>query len=90
VFHARTKYIKFNYHIVREKVTDGSIRIHFIFSQDELADALIKPLSSNHFIDLKFKLTTTSVFTALERAYHYKKHRRIHSCVYCVCIVGNY
>jgi hypothetical protein len=69
VFHARTKYIEFNYHFVREKVTDGSIRVHFIFSQDQVVDALIKPLSSNHFIDLKFKLTAIIVSIALERAY---------------------
>jgi hypothetical protein len=33
-FHARTKYIELDYHFVREKVSDGTIQIRFICSQD--------------------------------------------------------
>jgi hypothetical protein len=32
VFHARIKHIELDYHFVREKVTDGSIRVWFICS----------------------------------------------------------
>jgi hypothetical protein len=45
----------------REKVADGSIRVQFICSQDQLADALTKPLSSFRFHQLKDKLTVTCV-----------------------------
>jgi hypothetical protein len=61
VFHARTKHIEFNYHFIREKVADDSICVCFICSQDQLVDTLTKPLSSSHFLSLRFKLTVTSV-----------------------------
>jgi hypothetical protein len=56
-FHARTKYIKLDYHFVREKVCDGTVQVRFICSQDQLADTLTKPLSAAHFKFLRFKLT---------------------------------
>jgi len=64
-FHARTKHIELDYHFVREKVADGSLRVQFICSQDQLADALTKPLSSFRFHQLKDKLTVTSVSSCL-------------------------
>jgi hypothetical protein len=51
-FHARTKYIELNYHFVHEKVTAGLINVKFICSQDQVADALTKPLSVAHFKNL--------------------------------------
>jgi hypothetical protein len=56
-FHARTKYIELNYHFVHEKVTAGLINVKFICSQDQVADALTKPLSVAHFKNLWSKLT---------------------------------
>jgi Reverse transcriptase (RNA-dependent DNA polymerase) len=56
-FHARTKHIELDYHFVREKVADGTIHVKFICSQDQLADALTKPLSTARFQSLRFKFT---------------------------------
>jgi hypothetical protein len=61
VFHARTKYIELDYHFVREKVAAGLLRVHFICSQDQLADALMKHLSSTRFLLLIPKLIVHAV-----------------------------
>jgi Reverse transcriptase (RNA-dependent DNA polymerase) len=58
-FHARTKHIELDYHFVREKVADGTLRVQFICSQDQLADTLTKPLSTSRFTILIYKLTVT-------------------------------
>jgi hypothetical protein len=59
-FHARTKYIELDYHFVREKVANGTIRVRFICSLDQLADALTKPLSNGHFTVIRSKLMVHS------------------------------
>jgi Reverse transcriptase (RNA-dependent DNA polymerase) len=59
-FHARIKHIELDYHFVREKVSDGTIHIRFICSQDQVADALTKLLSKACFQQLRSKLTVHS------------------------------
>jgi hypothetical protein len=44
VFHARTKHIKVDYHLVREPVAQKLLHIKFIFSKDQIADIFTKPL----------------------------------------------
>jgi hypothetical protein len=51
--------------LFREKVTDGSLHVRFICSQDQIADILTKPLSSTRFITLKSKLTVNSLSVGL-------------------------
>jgi hypothetical protein len=58
-FHARTKHIELNFHFIREKVAAGSVKVQFICTQDQVADALTKPLSTNRFQSLRSKLTVT-------------------------------
>ncbi|KAJ9548602.1 hypothetical protein OSB04_021145 [Centaurea solstitialis] len=45
VFHSRMKHLALDFHFVREKVQDGSIRVTHIKGDDQLADALTKPMA---------------------------------------------
>ena len=57
VFHARTKHVEIDYHFVRDRVAKKEIQIHFISSQDQLADVLSsKPLLTASFTAFRFKL----------------------------------
>jgi hypothetical protein len=58
-FHVRTKHVELDYHFVREQVAAGSIRVCFVCSQDQLADALTKMLSTLRFVQLRYKLNVT-------------------------------
>ncbi|GJX20821.1 G2/mitotic-specific cyclin C13-1-like protein [Tanacetum coccineum] len=44
VYHSRMKHVALDYHFVREKVTNGSLRVLHIHSADQLADVLTEPL----------------------------------------------
>jgi histone deacetylase 1/2 len=50
VFHARTKHIEVDYHFVRERVAQKALDIRFISTNDQLADVLTKPLSTQLFV----------------------------------------
>ncbi|PKI50006.1 hypothetical protein CRG98_029593 [Punica granatum] len=56
IFHARTKHIEIDYHFVWERFMHKQLSIRFISSDDQLADALTKGLSSSHFVDIRSKL----------------------------------
>ncbi|KAL4570881.1 hypothetical protein LXL04_026545 [Taraxacum kok-saghyz] len=44
VFHSRMKHMALDFHFVREKVQQGTLRVQHIHGDDQLADALTKPL----------------------------------------------
>ncbi|PKI55365.1 hypothetical protein CRG98_024216 [Punica granatum] len=56
IFHARTKHIEIDYHFVRERFMRKQLSVCFINSDDQLADALTKDLSSSRFADIRSKL----------------------------------
>nr|GEV17864.1 retrovirus-related Pol polyprotein from transposon TNT 1-94 [Tanacetum cinerariifolium] len=56
VYHSRMKHLALDYHFVREKVSDGSIRVLHISSKDQQADALTKPLSRSLFLHFRSKI----------------------------------
>ncbi|PKI63817.1 hypothetical protein CRG98_015801 [Punica granatum] len=56
IFHARTKHIEIHYHFVREHFMRKQLFVPFISSDDQLADALTKGLSSSRFVDIRPKL----------------------------------
>ena len=49
VYHSRTKHIELNMHFVRDKVLAEELEIHFIRSEEQIADVLTKPLTFIHF-----------------------------------------
>ena len=59
VYHARTKHIKVDYHLLREKVLRGDIQVCFVSFVDQLVNVFTKGLSSLRFTLLKNKLHVT-------------------------------
>ena len=49
VLHSRTKHIGVRYHFLRDHVMKGDIELHFIHTDDQLADIFTKPLDENRF-----------------------------------------
>ena len=43
-FHARSKHINVRYHLIRQKLADNTISIHYIPTKQQVADGLTKPL----------------------------------------------
>ena len=56
VFHARTKHVEIDYHYIREKVLAHELSLHFVCSQDQIADICTKALSKSRFLFLRAKL----------------------------------
>ncbi|KAL5716460.1 hypothetical protein ACHQM5_018147 [Ranunculus cassubicifolius] len=59
IYHARTKHIEVDYHYVRELVTRKLLQLKYIHTKDQVADIFTKPLSSQRFSQLKFKLSVS-------------------------------
>ncbi|XP_070672584.1 uncharacterized mitochondrial protein AtMg00810-like [Malus domestica] len=57
VFHARTKHVAIDYHYIREQVISKALSVHFICSQDQIADVCTKSLSKSRFLFLRSKLS---------------------------------
>jgi hypothetical protein len=55
IFHAHNKHVEIDYHFVRDKGAKKEIQIHFISSQDQLADVFTKPLPTASFTAFQFK-----------------------------------
>ncbi|CAA7053046.1 unnamed protein product [Microthlaspi erraticum] len=56
VFHSRMKHLALDFHFVRENVQSGALRVAFVSTKDQLADALTKPLPRPRFLDLMSKI----------------------------------
>ena len=56
VFHSRMKHLAIDYHFVRNQVQSGALRVVHVSTNDQLADALTKPLPRPRFLDLFSKI----------------------------------
>jgi hypothetical protein len=50
IFHARSKHIEIHYHFIRERILAREIRLEYIRTHDQPADALTKPLGKLKFM----------------------------------------
>ena len=63
MLHAGTKHIEINIYFVREKIRNKQVEVRHVPSFDQIAYALIKALSSSHFMLLRDKLRVESLST---------------------------
>lgn len=56
VFHSRMKHLALDYHFVRQQVQAGKLKVSYISTKDQLADAMTKPLSPQRFLFLRNKI----------------------------------
>jgi hypothetical protein len=52
VFHERSKHIRVRHHFIRGCLEEGSIKVGYINTKDQLADLLTKPLGRIRFLEL--------------------------------------
>lgn len=61
VISTRSKHIALDFHFIRENVENGTLKICYISSVDQLADIFTKPLSKDRIISLRTKLQVRPV-----------------------------
>ena len=61
VQHSLTKHISIRYHFIREHVMEGTIELHFVPTDQQLADIFTKPLAEVVFIKLVNELGMVSL-----------------------------
>jgi hypothetical protein len=52
IFHERSKHIRVRYHFIRGCLEEGSFKICYINTKDQLTDLLVKPLKRIKFLEL--------------------------------------
>jgi hypothetical protein len=55
IFYTHIKHHDVDYHFVHDRAAKKVIQIHFISFNDQLANVLTKPLSTDSFTALRFK-----------------------------------
>ncbi|KAL6334026.1 hypothetical protein AAG906_000080 [Vitis piasezkii] len=55
-FHSVMKHVAIDFHFIREQVQNGTLRVSHVSSDDQLVDALTKPLPKSRFLSLKSKI----------------------------------
>lgn len=56
VQHSKTKHIDIRHHFIREHIKLGDIEVHFIHTEEQLADIFTKPIDEARFRELRHEL----------------------------------
>jgi hypothetical protein len=56
VFHEKSKHIGIKYHFIHDVVENGVVKLHYVATNEQVADVLTKPLSKVKFEYFKDKL----------------------------------
>ena len=66
VFHSRMKHVALDYHFICEQVQSGAFRVAHVLSEDQLVDALKKPLPRARFLNLNTNIRLSSQSSILQ------------------------
>jgi hypothetical protein len=61
VLPGQSSHIEVKYHLVRESVENGRIKVQFVRSEEQLGDILTKPLGRVKFLELHTKISLIDV-----------------------------
>lgn len=61
----RTKHIEIDFHVARDKVSDGIVHLMFVTSKEWIADNLTKSLRPSPFYNLQAKLGMIEIHSTL-------------------------
>ena len=53
VYHERSKYIDTRYHFIRDHVHNKEVELHYVKSQDQVADIFTKALAAGNFTRMR-------------------------------------
>jgi hypothetical protein len=56
MFHSKSKHIGIKYHFIRALVEKGAMKLHYVATNEQVANVLTKPLSKVKFKYFKDKL----------------------------------
>jgi hypothetical protein len=61
VYHERSKHIDTRYHYIRECVSDGTVEVEHVSTDEQLANILTKPLARIRFVEMRRQLGVIKV-----------------------------
>ena len=67
VFHDRLKHIEMRYHVIRDLVQRGALKLQYIRTDEQIADILAKPLIASKFVYFSDKIGMAENASLAER-----------------------